>query len=290
MKTATKTKLKTLAADALFITLGSACFAVSVVMFSAPNRIAPGGATGLATLMQYLWGLPIGVMTLVINIPLLLAGAKRLGRSFLLHTLAGLGISSVLTDLLDPIIPAYEGDRLLVCLFGGALCGLGLGLILSRGGTTGGSEILARLLELRFPHISIGRLLLLVDAVVIALSGVVYRQLDSVLYAVLFAFVNSLVTDRLVYGGRRGKMALILTDRQEEIPAGIMQTLERGATLLQASGGYTGKPRQMILCAIRREEAFALRRLVFSVDANAFFMMLSTDEVRGFGFLDPDAK
>ena len=290
MKTATKTKLKTLAADALFITLGSACFAVSVVMFSAPNRIAPGGATGLATLMQYLWGLPIGVMTLVINIPLLLAGAKRLGRSFLLHTLAGLGISSVLTDLLDPIIPAYEGDRLLVCLFGGALCGLGLGLILSRGGTTGGSEILARLLELRFPHISIGRLLLLVDAVVIALSGVVYRQLDSVLYAVLFAFVNSLVTDRLVYGGRRGKMALILTDRQEEITAGIMQTLERGATLLQASGGYTGKPRQMILCAIRREEAFALRRLVFSVDANAFFMMLSTDEVRGFGFLDPDAK
>lgn len=290
MKPATKTKLKTLAADALFITLGGACFAVSVVMFSAPNRIAPGGATGLATLIQYLWGLPIGVMTLVINIPLLLAGAKRLGRSFLLHTLAGLGISAVLTDLLDPIIPAYEGDRLLVCLFGGALCGLGLGLILSRGGTTGGSEILARLLELRFPHISIGRLLLIVDAVVIALSGVVYRQIDSVLYAVLFAFVNSLVTDRLVYGGRRGKMALILTDRQEEITAGIMQTLERGATLLQASGGYTGKPRQMILCAIRREEAFALRRLVFSTDPNAFFMMLSTDEVRGFGFLDPDTK
>ena len=290
MKPATKTKLKTLAADALFITLGGACFAVSVVMFSAPNRIAPGGATGLATLMQYLWGLPIGVMTLVINIPLLLAGAKRLGRSFLLHTLAGLGVSAVLTDLLDPIIPAYEGDRLLVCLFGGALCGLGLGLILSRGGTTGGSEILARLLELRFPHISIGRLLLIVDAVVIALSGVVYRQLDSVLYAVLFAFVNSLVTDRLVYGGRRGKMAMILTDRQEEITAGIMQTLERGATLLQASGGYTGKPRQMILCAIRREEAFTLRRLVFSTDPNAFFMMLSTDEVRGFGFLDPNTK
>lgn len=290
MKPATKTKLKTLAADALFITLGGTCFAVSVVMFSAPNRIAPGGATGLATLMQYLWGLPIGVMTLVINIPLLLAGAKRLGRSFLLHTLAGLGISAVLTDLLDPIIPAYEGDRLLVCLFGGALCGLGLGLILSRGGTTGGSEILARLLELRFPHISIGRLLLIVDAVVIALSGVVYRQIDSVLYAVLFAFVNSLVTDRLVYGGRRGKIAMILTDRQEEITAGIMQTLERGATLLQASGGYTGKPRQMILCAIRREEAFALRRLVFSTDPNAFFMMLSTDEVRGFGFLDPDTK
>ena len=290
MKPATKTKLKTLAADALFITLGGTCFAVSVVMFSAPNRIAPGGATGLATLIQYLWGLPIGVMTLVINIPLLLAGAKRLGRSFLLHTLAGLGISAVLTDLLDPIIPAYEGDRLLVCLFGGALCGLGLGLILSRGGTTGGSEILARLLELQFPHISIGRLLLIVDAVVIALSGVVYRQIDSVLYAVLFAFVNSLVTDRLVYGGRRGKIAMILTDRQEEITAGIMQTLERGATLLQASGGYTGKPRQMILCAIRREEAFALRRLVFSTDPNAFFMMLSTDEVRGFGFLDPDTK
>lgn len=285
-----KNKAKTLAADGLLIAVGSLLYAISVVVFSAPNNIAPGGVTGLATLTQYLWGLPIGAATIVMNLPLLLAGWRRLGRHFLLRTVAGTVLSSLFTDLLDPILPSYGGDRLLVCLFGGALCGLGLGLILMRGGTTGGSEIAGRLLELKFTHIPIGKLVLAVDGVVIAVSGAVYRNLDSVLYAVLFAFVSALVTDWLIYGGRRGKMALILTDRQEEIAARIMENLDRGVTLLPAIGGYTGNERRMLLCAVRREEAYALKHMVFEMDRQAFFIMLSTDEVRGSGWLDPHEK
>lgn len=285
-----KNKAKTLAADGLLIAVGSLLYAISVVVFSAPNNIAPGGVTGLATLTQYLWGLPIGAVTIVMNLPLLLAGWRRLGRHFLLRTVAGTVLSSLFTDLLDPILPAYGGDRLLVCLFGGALCGLGLGLILMRGGTTGGSEIAGRLLEQKFPHVPIGKLVLAVDGVVIAVSGAVYRNLDSVLYAVLFAFVSSLVTDWLIYGGRRGKMALIITARQEDVVAAIMQELDRGVTLLPAVGGYTGEARQMLLCAVRREEAHTLKRLVFQLDGEAFFIMLSTDEVRGYGWLDPHEK
>ncbi len=280
-------RVRALAVDVLFIALGSLLYAVSTVVFSAPNNIAPGGVTGVAILIQYLWDLPIGTVTLLLNVPLLLAGWRRLGKRFLLRTGAGLLISSVFTDLLDTLLPAYQGDRLLVCLFGGALCGLGLGLILMRGGTTGGSEIAARLLELRFPHVPIGKLVLAVDGVVIAVSGVVYKELDSVLYAVLFAFVSSLVTDWLIYGGRRGKMALILTARQEEVTARIMQELERGVTLLPAVGGYTGHTRQMILCAVRREEVHTLKRMVFSLDKQAFFITLSTDEVHGDGWLPP---
>ncbi len=285
-----KNKVKAFALDTVFIALGGLLYAISVVVFSAPNNIAPGGVTGLATLAQYLWKLPIGAVTIAMNLPLLLAGWRRLGHRFLMRTVAGILLSSVFTDLLDPIVPAYEGDRLLVCLFGGAICGLGLGLILIRGGTTGGSEIAARMLELKFPHIPIGRLVLVVDGVVIAVSGLVYRQIDSVLYAVLFAFVSALVTDWLIYGGRRGKMALILTRRQEEVTDRIIKELDRGVTLLRSVGGYTGNEQHMILCAVRREEAYALKQMVFQMDNDAFFIMLSTDEVRGFGWLDPHEK
>lgn len=273
--------------DLLFITLGSLCYAVSVLTFSSPNDIAPGGVTGLAILAKYLWGLPIGVMTIVLNVPLLLAGSRRLGRRFLVRTLIGLLLSSVLTDVLAPFIPVYRGEMLLVCLFGGALCGLGLGLILIRGSTTGGTEIAARLLEQRFPHIPIGRLMLLVDGVVIAVSALVYRQVESAMYAVVFAFVSSLVTDWVVYGGRRGKMALISTARQPEITAAIFEQIDRGVTLLDASGGYTGREQKLILCAVSRDEVAPLKRLVFDLDPQAFFMLVETDEVLGFGWQNP---
>ena len=273
--------------DLLFITLGSLCYAVSVLTFSSPNDIAPGGVTGLAILAKYLWGLPIGVMTIVLNVPLLLAGWRRLGRRFLVRTLIGLLLSSVLTDVLAPFIPVYRGEMLLVCLFGGALCGLGLGLILIRGSTTGGTEIAARLLEQRFPHIPIGRLMLLVDGVVIAVSALVYRQVESAMYAVVFAFVSSLVTDWVVYGGRRGKMALISTARQPEITAAIFEQIDRGVTLLDASGGYTGREQKLILCAVSRDEVAPLKRLVFDLDPQAFFMLVETDEVLGLGWQNP---
>ena len=286
----TKSHWRTIAIDLGCLLAGSVLYAVSVVVFSAPNRIAPGGVTGLATLAQYLWGLPIGTVTILLNLPLVLLGWKALGHQFLGRTVIGIALSSITTDLLAPLIPAYRGDTLLVCLFGGAVCGLALGLILLRGGTTGGSEIAARLIERRFPHVPIGKLVLAVDAVVIVLSGVVYREIDRVLYAVVYAFVCSLVTDRLVYGGRRGKMALIATAAESELTARILAELGRGVTLLHADGGYTGATRRLLLCAVRGEEAYALRQLVFECDEAAFFMMLPTDEVRGVGFLDPKMR
>ncbi len=303
-------RYRTVAIDLACLIGGSVLYAVSVVMFSAPNHIAPGGVTGLATLAQYRWGLPIGTVTILLNLPLLLAGWRVLGRrrgeptpdrnagmlsriashpgnQFLGRTVIGIALSSLAIDLLAPLIPAYRGETLLVCLFGGAICGLALGLILLRGGTTGGSEIAARLIERRYPHIPIGKLVLAVDAAVIALSGVVYREIDSVLYAVVYAFVSSLVTDRLVYGGRRGKMALIATAAEQELTDRILRELGRGVTLLHADGGYTGQARRLLLCAVRAEEAYALRQLVFDCDDKAFLMMLSTDEVRGIGFMKP---
>ena len=290
-----KIKWKTLFADIVFMLLGSLSYAISVDMFTAPNNIAPGGVTGISTLLNYLsvqWNwpfeIPIGMATLVLNVPLLLAAWMVIGRRTAIRTVIGLSLSSVMIDGLEPLIPPFVGDdTILVCIFGGLLMGLGVGLILSRGGTTGGSEVVARLLERKYPHIQMGKLILAVDGAVIALSAVVYGQLESPLYAVVLVFLSSLATDWVVYGGRQGKMAMVLSQKQEEITAAVFERLGRGVTLLKSTGAYTGKESNMLLVAVRRDEVFRLRHLVFEHDPDAFFMLLSTDEVRGLGFMSP---
>ena len=147
--------------------------------------------------------------------------------------------------------------------------------------------MVARLLERKYPHIQMGKLILAVDAVVIAASAVVYRQMESPLFAVVLVFVSSQVTDWVIYGGRHGKMAMILSKKQPQVTAAIMERVNRGVTLLKAEGAYSGADQKMILCAVRRDETFRLRQLVFEIDPDAFFMMLSTDEVRGYRWLDP---
>lgn len=293
-----KINWKSLTLDCLFILAGSVCYAVAIGMFSAPNNIAPGGLTGIATLLNYLstdvWHLPfeipIGLTTILMNVPLILASWFILSRSMAIRTLWGIALSSVMVDLLEPWLTrySYTENPILVCIFGGAVLGLGVGLILRRGGTTGGSEVMARLLEKKYPHLSVGSLILVVDAVVIALSAVVYGHLENAMYAVVFVFIGSQIIDRVVYGGRRSKIVLVISERQPEISAAIMEQVNRGITLLNAQGGYSGDDRKMILCALRRDEVFRLRQLVYSIDKTAFLMLLTTDEVRGLGFLNPD--
>ena len=238
-----KINWKNLLLDFVMIVAGSICYAVAIGMFSAPNDIAPGGLTGVATLLNYLFDwIPIGIATIAMNVPLIIASWFVLSKSMVLRTLWGIVISSVLTDLLTPYIGdlflVSEGrNPLLVCIFGGALLGLGVGLILRRGGTTGGSEVISRLLEKKYPHMSVGTLILGVDAVVITLSAVVYGKVEQALYAVVFVFVGSQIIDRVVYGGRSGKMIIIMSKKQPEITEAIMTKVNRGVTLLKSQGG-----------------------------------------------------
>lgn len=283
--------------DLVFILAGSICYAVAIGMFSAPNNIAPGGLTGIATLLNYLFDwIDIGTATIVMNIPLIVASWFILNKSMVVRTLCGIVISSVLTDVVQPYVDEFflssivqEGgkDPLLVCIFGGALLGLGVGLILRRGGTTGGSEVISRLLEKKYPHMSVGTLILGVDAVVISLSAIVYGQIENALYAVVFVFVGSQIIDRVVYGGRSGKMVMIMSKKQPEITEAIMTKVNRGVTLLKSQGGYSGQDQNTMLVAVRKDEVFRLRKTVFDIDPDAFLMMLTTDEVRGLGFMNP---
>lgn len=288
-----KINWKSMLTDLLFIFGGSVCYAVAIGMFSDPNDIAPGGLTGVAILLNYLFDwIPVGVATIVMNVPLLIVSWFVLSKYMVVRTLWGILLSSVLTDVLTPYVSGLflvsDGrNPLLVCIFGGALLGLGVGLIMRRGGTTGGSEVISRLLEKKYPHMSVGTLILGVDAIVITLSAVVYGRVEQALYAVVFVFVGSQIIDRVVYGGRSGKMVMIMSKKQPEITEAIMHKVNRGVTLLKSQGGYSGQDQNTMLVAVRKDEVFRLRKTVFDIDPDAFLMMLTTDEVRGLGFMHP---
>ncbi len=295
-------KWKSFAMDFVMILAGSICYAVAIGMFSAPNDIAPGGLTGIATLLNYLsieWELPfvipIGTATILMNVPLIITAWFVLSKSMVVRSLMGILISSVLTDVLEPFVSELDlvengNNPLLVCIFGGALLGLGVGLILRRGGTTGGSEVISRLLEKKFPHISVGSLIMTVDAMVILLSALVYKHIENALYAVVFVFVGSQIIDRVVYGGRSGKMVMIMSQKQPEITQAVMTKVQRGVTLLKSQGGYSGMDQNTMLVAVRKDEVFRLRQTVFEIDPDAFLMILTTDEVRGLGFMKHDEE
>lgn len=271
--------------DLLYYTVGSFLYAVSVNCFSAPNRIAPGGLTGLATMFHYLMpAAPIGLTILILNIPLLVTAWLVISRTFTVRTMVCTVLSTAVIDILAPIFPVYQGDMFLVSVMGGVLSGVGLGLIFLRGGSTGGTEIIARLLERRFPYISVGRLILIVDAVIIAVSAFVFKNIESAMYAVVLVFVASTLIDALVYGGSGGKLVLIFSKKQEEITEAILQTIKRGVTKLRSRGGYTGEESEVLLCAVRRTQMYTLRQLVAKIDPSAFIVITSAEEVWGQGF------
>ncbi len=264
---------------------GSAVYALSVNCFSAPNEIVPGGATGLATMLHALTGLPIGMLILLINLPLLLTAFFRIGKRFALRTLCVTVLVSFVIDISEPFLPVFRGEKILAAIFGGLLSGIGLALVLLRGATTGGSELAARLLQKRFSHLSIGRLILIVDAAVIALSALVFDGLSAAMYAAILVFVSTLMMDKMIYGGEEGRLLLIITPHPRPLVQAVTEQIQRGVTLLRGQGGYTGQERAVLLCAVRRTQLSALRRLIRATDPAAFTMVVTTQQVFGEGFL-----
>ncbi|MBQ3259334.1 MAG: YitT family protein [Clostridia bacterium] len=271
--------------DVVYYIAGSLLYAVSVNCFSVPNHIAPGGVTGIATMIHYaVPTAPIGLTILILNIPLLVAAWLCISRTFTVRTLLCTALSTGVIDTLTPLLPIYKGDMFLVSVMGGVLSGVGLGLIFLRGGSTGGTEIAARLLERRFPYVPVGRLILTVDAVVIVVSAFVFNNVENAMYAVVLTFVASTLIDALVYGGAGGKLVLIFSKQQEKITAAVLQTIHRGVTKLRSRGGYTGEDSEVLLCAVRRTQVYPLRQLVAKIDPAAFIVITSAEEVLGNGF------
>lgn len=272
--------------DTALVTAGSVIFAAAVNIFTAPNDMVLGGITGIATMANHLFNIPIGAVIIIINIPIFIAALKRLGVRYTARTLAAVLISSVIIDATAPFMPQYRGDMLITAVSAGVLSGLGLGLIFMSGATTGGSELVAAMLSAKFRHIPIGRLVFWVDSVVVAASALVYRNIEAPMYSAMIIFIMSRVLDAVLYGSSlgHGQLMLIISDKTRIIAGYIMSDMKRGATLIPSEGGYTGSKGELLMCAVRKQEVYRVCDIVYSIDKSAFVIVTEAGEIRGEGF------
>lgn len=281
-----KKKTKKWLIDIPLIILGALVYSAGINCFTAPNGIAPGGVGGLATVLSYLSGyrLSIGILFGIMNIPLVIAGFMKLGKSMMLRTLIAVLITTAATDFFSQFFPKYEGDRIIAAVFGGVFIGAGLGLVYLRDGTTGGTDIINKLIQKAKPYLSLGFIMMITDATVVIISILAFGNLESGLYAIIAIFVSSRVMDRLLYGGKEGKAILIFSEKSEEIGQAILNKTPRGATFLEGKGVYSGEDKNVICCAVHKNEYVKLKRLVHEIDPNAFIITATANEILGKGF------
>ena len=269
------------------IFLGCVIGAAAYPTFLVPNNIAPGGLTGVATILNYLWKWPVGTVSLILNVPLFLIGYKTMGRIFAFRSLVATLLFSLLIDLI-PLQPISE-DPLLGTLFGGVLLGIGLGLILRGGATTGGTDMIARMVHRRFNFITVGMFLFALDFVVV-LAAAVFIGSAQALYAMINIYVCSRVIDGVMIGFGGNKACFVMTGAWDKITTRVMDEIGRGVTHLEAKGAYTGKSQPVVLCVASRQEMTALKRIVQEEDEKAFMFITEAHEALGEGFSRLDGK
>ncbi|MCL2088512.1 MAG: YitT family protein [Oscillospiraceae bacterium] len=270
-----------------FITLvGAAIFGLGIHVFILPGEMASGGMSGVATIVNHLTGFPVGSFFFIINIPLIILAVIFLGKDFLFKTAGAIVFFTYVVDVLYVNIPVYNDNRLVAAIFGGTLVGIGLALAFMRDGSTGGTDILNRIIQLKFPYIKLGKIVFAVDFVVIASAAIAFRSIDSALYSLIVIFVGAQVMDKIMYGLDKGRVLMIVTTETEIVVGQIMEKIGRGCTVLEGKGAFTGTQKEVILCAVRQNQFYKVKTIVNAADAHAFMMILEAGEVLGLGF-DP---
>ncbi len=269
--------------DYLVITFASAVYAVAVSLFLDPNSLAPGGVTGIAIILNRLTGLETGTWVLFINIPIIALGTWKLGWRFILSTGYCTLISSLFINLLSPFGAVTE-DLLLAAVAGGCLMAVGLGLVFKSGATTGGTDIIVKLLRIRFPQLKTGFLFFVTDAVIVAASGIVFKNADVALYAGIVIAINSLLMDVVLYGRDGAKLVFIISDKHENITKRILEELDIGVTYISGSGAYSGKEKNVIMCVMKKQISPRAEAIVREEDPLAFMIVTSATEIFGEGY------
>ena len=269
--------------DYLVITFASAVYAVAVSLFLDPNSLAPGGVTGIAIILNRLTGLETGTWVLFINIPIIALGTWKLGWRFILSTGYCTLISSLFINLLSPFGAVTE-DLLLAAVAGGCLMAVGLGLVFKSGATTGGTYIIVKLLRIRFPQLKTGFLFFVTDAVIVAASGIVFKNVDVALYAGIVIAINSLLMDVVLYGRDGAKLVFIISDKHENITKRILEELDIGVTYISGSGAYSGKEKNVIMCVMKKQISPRAEAIVREEDPLAFMIVTSATEIFGEGY------
>ena len=268
------------------IALGAVIYALAFDWFVAPNQIAMGGVTGLAQVVNALAPvLPVGVMTIVINVPLFLAGWRLLGGHLLVSSLFATAVSSLAIDAIATVHTFAPMEPLLAALYGGAVMGAGLGLVFSQGATTGGTDIIGKLMKRRFSWLPTGKLVMIPDMAVVVLAAAVFGTVDAALYGLIQMYLLGRVMDTVLYGWDISRVAYIITDRWEEVSRRLLE-MERGVTVLRGQGAYTGAEKRVLLVAFRQQEIVPIKRMLRQIDPRAFFIVCDAHEILGEGFGD----
>lgn len=266
------------------IILGSGLFGLGFAVFLGPNDLNAGGISGLAMIVVHLLKFgTVGTLTMLINAPLFIIGGLKVGKKFFIGSIIGTAASSVLLDLFA-LLPVPTMEPLLACLYGGVICGIGLGIVFSTGASTGGSDIVVRLLKLVYENVPIGTISIAFDATVVILTGLVFQDLSKALYSGITIFVCGQVIDAVVYRFDYSKVALIISREHQKIVSEIDVKLKRGATYLNGEGTYSGRDCKVILTVVKKQQVAELKRLVVEVDPNAFIVVQEAHQVLGEGF------
>ncbi len=285
---------KELLLDVLSITAGAVVYAATVNAFTAPNNIAPGGITGVSTMLNFVFGTPIGLMSFLINIPIIIWAVVEIGYKLVIKTIAAIALSSLFIDLFAAFMPVYRGNLILAAIFAGAFEGLGLSLTFIRGATTGGTDMVARLLERRMPHVSMGKLMLVLDGIVVAASAVVFGSIENAMYACIAIFVSTSVIDAILYGTDvgTGKLFYVMSPKVRQMGERVIREVDRTVTYLDSHGGYSKAPAETMLCVVRRFEVYQVQAIIREEDKDAFVIVGDAGQVTGEGFrpMRPDDK
>lgn len=283
-------RITTSAAEMLMCIAGTFMYALAVSLFVTPLKFAAGGVTGLGILVNYLVPfISTGTFVFVANIPLFIIAWRKFGFRFIARTVFSTALMSGFIDIISYFANRYDlffhgEEKLVGAIFGGIIAGAGLGVVFLGGATTGGLDILARLLRLKFPHFSVGKLILICDFVVVVLSGFVYKSVESVLYSIIIIFLSSIAVDYVVAGRSHSKLMFIMTDSYEQVTRDIIAVCGRGVSIIPAQGGYTGQDRKLLMCVVRAHEVSRVRSVVASYDKQPFIIITDSSEVLGQGF------
>ena len=268
------------------VLFGSFLYAAAIQYFLIPNDIPMGGISGIAMIINRFTDWPVGIMIIAMNVPLFLISAKKLGVQFMVASLFGMIASSVMIDVLAARPHVLTTDPFLTCIYGGILLGIGLGIVYRAGATTGGSDIIAKLMRKKYAHINLGTFILIIDILIIGTYAIVFDKWESALYALIAMFLGSKLIDIVLYGASASKMCYIISDHSEEVKSFILEKLDKGVTILDGYGGYSGDKKKVLLCVIHPRQIVEIRAAVKNIAPDAFIIITDAKEVFGQGFSD----
>ena len=281
-----KKKIRRWVIDILAMILAAAIYSLGVHIFISPNNIAPGGVTGIAIILTNFWGISVGTLIFLLNIPLIIAGFILLNKTTMIKTMISVALITVFTNLAEMFVPVYDasgGNGVVAAIFGGAAMGIGLGLGYNRESTSGGTDILTKIIGKYLPDFKLGGIQAVLDGIVVVLGFAVNRDVNTVLFAAIAIFVQSKLIDTIVYGSQESRFMLIFSENYKEIAEEILKQ-SNGVTLFKGEGAYSGNERQVLATAVHRSNYSKVKRIVKTADPKAFVITTSANEVYGEGF------